>query len=85
MQKITAVEFLEIQLQLGWSNEQTAAFFVKTSQTISNWRTGSQSVPMYVNRLLNGLVEKHGSLKKAGAALREELQVTYDTRGSTKG
>ena len=75
---LTKAKFCHIQLRLGWTNNQAAAFFSKTPQTISNWRRGEQNIPLHVTSMLNSLIEKHGSFETAGILLRDNLQSEWE-------
>lgn len=65
---LTTEDFKAVQKKLGWTNEQTAKFFGKSAQTISNWKSDktSQAIPPHVDKMLDNLVKKYGSLEEAG-------------------
>jgi len=76
--QITPERFCQIQLKLGWTNQQAATYFCKVAQTITNWRCGEQKVPLYVVSMLNTLIKDHGSIEKAGTKLRDTLQEEWE-------
>lgn len=56
-----AAEFRERQKALGLSNLELAEKLAKCSQTVSNYRSGSQGIPPHVEKLLDAIAPAHGN------------------------
>lgn len=54
---MTPDEFKRRQTALGWTNARMASHLRKTPQSISNYRTGRQTIPEHVDVLLDSAIQ----------------------------
>lgn len=51
-------EFIKLQQALGWSNVKMAKHLRKTSQSVSNYRTGRQTIPEHVRVMIRHVIKE---------------------------
>lgn len=64
---MTPAEFKRKQTALGWSNARMAKHLRKTPQSVSNYRTGRQSVPEHVDVLIDAALRRLRDAPPIGA------------------